>query len=567
VESMKKTLSFVLLSVLSVLPVVTQARTTGGFQETASPGVKAIDYFPIPPESASLQAVLKAEAAPLPAPLSETFGLHSNPGATKVIYLDFNGHDGVEPGAKYYKPFNFEGSDDTFSDAELTVIQRAWQSVSEDFMPFDVDVTTEDPGVEALRNTGGNDIHWGIRAVVSASNWDYSWAYIGSFNWDTDYECQIYPGNNSWIWIADSISHEVGHSLGLSHDGDTTASGTCREYACGHGSGLTYWSPIMGWTKMTEPYGLSQWSKGEYAGADNHEDDLRIITTQNGFGYRPDDHGSTPAAATVIDIGNSSLELVAEGIIEQPADLDYFAFTVASTGEVEFVITPDTLAANLDIIAKIHDADGTVLYTSNPPEAPDAGFQIILDSGDYYLSIDGTGLNDPLGPPADGYSDYGSLGYYSIEAAGGGGSGLPPSVDAGADWITWSGEPVNPNATVVNNGAGDLTCAWTADAPAGVTVEFNPVGADVVDPTVTITRAPGDAVTVTLTLAVDDGVNPPVEDTITIDVYDDACKATIGMGLTTPTDFNEDCITDLEDLAVMLAAWLNDISPIGPVAK
>ena len=30
--------------------------------------------------------------APLQAPLSETFKLHSRPSATKVIYLDFNGH-------------------------------------------------------------------------------------------------------------------------------------------------------------------------------------------------------------------------------------------------------------------------------------------------------------------------------------------------------------------------------------------------------------------------------------------------------------------------------------------
>ena len=338
-----------------------------------------------------------------PFPLDQTFLLHSDPGATKRIYLDFDGHYGLEPKAAYYEPFNFEGSGTTFSIAELTVIQQAWQSASEDFLPFDVDVTTEDPGVEALRKKGGGDTEWGIRCVVSRSNWNYSWAYIGSFNWDSDYECQIYPGDNTWIWIGDSISHEVGHTLWLDHDGEKPGDG---EYYEGHGSGATYWSPIMGWTKMTEPYGVSQWSKGEYKNATNKEDDLAIITTQNGFGYRPDDHGSTSGSATAISFG-----VAAEGIIERTTDIDYFSFTLPSGGHVQIAINPDNLAPNLDILAKLLDANSTVLFTSNPLDAFNALFDVNLLVGGYYLSIDGTGFGDPV---TNGYSDYGSLGYYSV---------------------------------------------------------------------------------------------------------------------------------------------------------
>ncbi len=372
-------------------------------------GVKAVDYFPVPAVPAPGERFGRAARIPgLTAPLFETFTLHSNPGATKVIYLDFDGHHGLEGGGIYYAPYNFEGPDSTFSDAELTRIQLVWQSVSEDFLPFDVDVTTENPGVEALRNSGGGDTHWGIRCVVSPSNWDYSWAYIGSFNWDTDYECQAYTGDNSWIWIADSASHEVGHSLWLGHDGG----GGDGEYYEGHGSGITHWSPIMGWSG----YGVSQWSIGEYAGANNQEDDLTIITTQNGFGYRADDHGSMTSTATAIDVDHAALEVVEEGIIERTNDVDFFAFTMPGDGNVQFVINPDNLAANLDILAKLHDAGGAVLYTSNRSDSLSAGFDVSLSAGSYYLSIDGTGLDNPLGPPADGYSDYGCLGYYSIAA-------------------------------------------------------------------------------------------------------------------------------------------------------
>jgi hypothetical protein len=368
-------------------------------------GIKIIDHFPLPESNLSDDTPLRSTAAapetPI-VPLSETFKLHSQPGATKVIYLDFDGHDGFDG---TYSPFNFEGSEDTFSDAELIRIQLAWKSVAEDFIPFDVDVTTEFPGIEALKKSGGGDTQWGCRVVITHGPWDYSWAYIGSFNSGQDQEVYAYAGNNTWIWIGDSISHEVGHALYLGHDGTTTG----VEYYAGHGSGLTHWAPIMGWTKMSKPYGLSQWSIGEYSFANNNEDDLQIIATRNGFGYRQDDHGSTTASATFLNLGSQFAD---DGIIERTDDIDYFTFTMAENGKVVIDINPDPLSPNLDILAKIHDANGSVIYSSNPPDSLNARFNVGLSAGKYFLSIDGTGYDDPN---SDGYSDYASLGYFSID--------------------------------------------------------------------------------------------------------------------------------------------------------
>ena len=141
------------------------------------------------------------------------------------------------------------------------------------------------------------------------------------------------------------------------------------------------------------------------------------------------------------------------------------------------------------------------------------------------------------------------------------------SVNAGADMITWSGEPVELDATVQDGVTVD-SYAWSADSDPNVVVVFDPAvnpadpnTSNIEDPTVTITKvSTEDAVTVKLTFTVNDGENMPVKDTMTIDVYDTACKAArLGMSLAAnnPSDISGDCVTGLKDLAEMAATWLN----------
>jgi len=72
-----------------------------------------------------------------------------------------------------------------------------------------------------------------------------------------------------------------------------------------------------------------------------------------------------------------------------------------------------------------------------------------------------------------------------------------------------------------------------------------------------------------LTLFVDDHFefNPPLEETMMIDVYDDACYAAIGAGVVNPSDINVNCITGLEDLAEMLLTWTDDNALTAPIVK
>lgn len=145
----------------------------------------------------------------------------------------------------------------------------------------------------------------------------------------------------------------------------------------------------------------------------------------------------------------------------------------------------------------------------------------------------------------------------------------PYSVDAGPDMITWSGEPVTLDATV-QEGVAVVSYAWSAEnpTPRNTAVVFDSSGIE--DPTVTISKAAGDPVSVALTLTVDDGENPPVTDIMTIKVYDDACEAArLGMSLAAnnPADFNRDCKISLEDLVRMAAKWLNDTGLTVPQPK
>jgi hypothetical protein len=73
-----------------------------------------------------------------------------------------------------------------------------------------------------------------------------------------------------------------------------------------------------------------------------------------------------------------------------------------------------------------------------------------------------------------------------------------------------------------------------------------------------------------MTITVGDGANPASDTaSIEIDVYDDACDmAKNGEGVSVAqTDFNANCTTALEDLAVIVAAWRDDYSATGPVPR
>jgi len=356
-------------------------------------------------------------AAPAPAP-ADAFALHSRPGSAKTIFLDFDGavitgtawNDSSHPSYDA-KPFDTDGDPSSFSDSERKAIIESWQRVSEDYAVFDVDVTTADPGDAALNRSSASDNVYGSHVVITPTT-DVrpgvgGVAYVGTFNSANNGQNQpawVFSSNLSNVAsnIAEAATHEVGHNLGLSHDGDSQ-----RSYSRGQG----IWAPIMG-----AAYGkpLSQWSNGDYKDANNREDDLSVIAG-HGLSYIPANHGTSTASASVMAKGSSY-----NGTILSRTDVAYYKVVVSASGAYTFAATPPAVGANLDIKLSLLDANGTQLDSNNPVATKaasstaagiDAKLSGTLAPGTYYLTIDGVGQGDPQ---VDGYSDYGSIGSFTL---------------------------------------------------------------------------------------------------------------------------------------------------------
>ncbi len=378
--------------------------------------------------------------------------LSSRPAATAVLYIDFDGEIVSDP--------NWNGGQTIQAKAaslSAEEIVEIWQRVSEDYVGFDVDVTTD------VRRYSAATVGRRMRCIVTptdiAARGAGGVAYLNSFSeagktFSSTIPCWVF--NPGVVGAAEAISHEFGHTLGLRHDGRTSPS---EEYFQGHGDGALSWAPIMG---VGYYKNVVQWSKGEYAAANNQEDDIAVIaSTVNGFGFSGDEAGDTMETAMGF-VGGTLGEVGIEGVIQSAADTDLFRFD-APAGVVRLVATPAEVSPNLDVRLELRDAAGQVLATANPDLDLEAEIQFTLPAtGSYYLAVAGVGHGDPL---SDGYSKYGSAGAYTI-------SGEIPVGD---------GRPVFPTDVTVTTArtiaftyqirAGNAPTAYEVSGlPAGLTV-------------------------------------------------------------------------------------------------
>ena len=368
-----------------------------------------LDYRNVPTKKAS--TAKSAAAAIAPALLN----LQSLPGAAGCVLLDFDGYY-MAPGNLWNNGNAINAAPSGMSDAD---VQQHWEVVSEDYRPFNLNVTTSEAVFNSYPRTRR------MRVVVTPTNTAAPGAggvaYIGSFNWDNDVPC--------WVFITsgksggDASSHEVGHTFDLGHDGRTTPN---EGYFLGIDG--TSWAPIMG-AGYYRP--VVQWSKGDYNFANNLQDDVAIIASAKfGVGYRGDDHGNNTASATNLDYNAGGAINQKNGIIASEADYDFFTFT---TGGGNVSINANTVGrdGNLHLLLRLYNAAGAEMgtYWNSDPFALNASMNVNLPAGKYFVGVDGNGAGNA---GYGGYPAYGSIGSYSITGT------IPPggAINSSTDVIT-----------------------------------------------------------------------------------------------------------------------------------
>jgi hypothetical protein len=401
---------------------------------------KPTDRFALQESAAALNFTA---GEPDPTSLASFLSLHSRPGAPRVILLDFTGYTtsntawnrvSGRPASIVTPPYDVDGNPGGFSDQEKANIISMWRAVAEDFAPFDVDITTEETDPNTKQPIDLTDR--GQRAVIGGSSSDWyggvagGVAYVNTFG-DPYYSpafifpAQLSNGTPKFVWEA--ISHEVGHTLGLAHDGNSAA-----QYYGGHEN----WAPIMGTGYFRS---VTQWSKGEYPGANNLQDDLGTMTDPNRvmlninqyLAYLPDDHKNDVLSATNVDDGtkyswqtspsdSKRRYAFTSGTIETTGDVDYFKFR-GTKGKT--LVTIDLVPLTSDLRAR-SNVDLKLALFSKGSDTPIASFdqagdlllgtkEICLpNENDYILAIAGVGDN---AAPRIGYSNYASLGAYRLK--------------------------------------------------------------------------------------------------------------------------------------------------------
>jgi hypothetical protein len=365
-----------------------------------SPASSSNDYGP----TGGVQTAVSCPGCS-PVPVSPNVPiLHSKPGAAKHLMLDFDGHCfpsdflGYCPGQTV--PFSLDSIKDTsFTPAEIQYMKDIWLVVAEDYAPFDVDVTTQEPATWSETTDVRvvfDDRSGGQGGWFGAAWGGYAYS-IGAFG-NSD-------PNIAYVWYENSRLIA----------GGTTHEGTVASHEAGHLYGLNHYDESDGFKASIMRNGYAACSRNIWRGLA-----VETLSGATVLGTRPSDHGDTIGAATQATESGSALS--AAGIMETATDVDMFRVNVPIGGMVNAAVNvvpraeysgagylPERHFANLDSKLTLLNSAGNQATDATgalvPASAPTAiglygyGARIAarLNAGTYYLKVQSTAVLGDLG--------------------------------------------------------------------------------------------------------------------------------------------------------------------------
>lgn len=380
--------------------------------------------------------------------------INTRPGAKGVIFVDFDGETVTQ---------NVWNGGRTIAAAPSSLtndqIAQVLNIAAQDWTPFNVTLTTDAALYDAT--PAGLRMHVVVTPTDTAAPGSGGVAYVNSWSgagkgFVSGVVCWVF--NQSVKTVAEALSHEVGHTVGLSHDGQIGGS----QYYSGHGGGLstpTSWAPIMG-----SGYGkaLVQWSKGEYARANNLEDDIAIIAkAANQFGF-VSEPGNGPRALPV-----TGAAFKTEGLVRGAASLDTYSFTT-SGGAFSASAAPAAADSDVDVKLELRDDKDATLAVGDLVAATNASLSRTLPAGSYKLLVTGAGTGPvPAGGYTTGYSAYGSIGKYVLSGSLAGAISLPSFTSP----TTVTGSAGTPLRYTVGVSEGSRVVVEKSVLPAGLSFD------------------------------------------------------------------------------------------------
>ncbi len=433
-----------------------QIQMDGGEVVLVERRLSSLVCFPAPNDTPAL-GVADTTIAPKSAAASGGIPLiNTRPGAKGVIYVDFGGATVTDTVWNSGRPITAAPS--SLSGDQITQVLNL---AAPDWAPFDVTLTTDSALYDAT--APGLRMHVVVTPTNTASPGAGGVAYVNSWSgsgkgYSSNVVCWVF--NQSVKTVAEALSHEVGHTVGLNHDGQTGG----VAYYSGHGGTLTTptsWAPIMGsgYSKS-----LVQWSKGEYVSANNTEDDLAIIgKAANQFGFVSNE---LPNGLKALPLTGNSFQV--EGLLRGADSVDTWKFST-SGGQLTATARPSVTDSDVDVQLELTSSSGATVVLSSLVDALSATVNQPLAAGDYTLVVRpaGTGAK-PAGGYTTGYSSYASVGRYTLSGSVQGAITVPVFTSPTAVSGT-AGQPLSFTVAVT---PGSTVTVESSTLPSGLS--FNP---------------------------------------------------------------------------------------------